>query len=180
MGRSRTRIPTASCTAAATAASTPVAPSSPMPRAPIRLAASSNSSTNETSMSAGMSALNGTATLDRLSARTVAVDGQRPVGQCLPEPPAVHGLLVALLHRRLAPAPDDRADHLRPRRERVDDAARGGDADPAPQTQDAEVRVHPHLDEDHAPGAHGVGRALAVAVEHLAAGQLVGALDDEL
>ena len=68
MGRSRTRIPTAWCTAAATAASTPVAPSSPMPRAPIRLAVSSYSSVNETSMSAGISALTGTATLDRFLA----------------------------------------------------------------------------------------------------------------
>lgn len=68
MGRSRTRTPTASCTAAATAASTPVAPSSPMPRAPIRLAVSSYSSVNETSMSAGMSAFTGTATLDRFLA----------------------------------------------------------------------------------------------------------------
>ena len=47
----------------------PTAPSSPMPRAPIGLACSSNSSTKPTSIAEGMSAFTGTATFDRFLAR---------------------------------------------------------------------------------------------------------------
>lgn len=70
IGTDLKRTPMASWTALAIAADTPQHPSSPIPRAPISLACSSNSSTKPTSIASwGTSAFTGTATLDRFLAR---------------------------------------------------------------------------------------------------------------
>src|SRR5207248_2753177 len=69
------------------------------------------------------------------------------------------------LHRCLAPFPDDSADHLASRGERIDDAPGRIPCDRATQTDDAEIAVDTDLDEDRAPRLHRVRRARAVQAD---------------
>ena len=131
IGSSRIRRPVAWNTASATAASTPVAPSSPMPLPPIGLACSSTSSMNADVDVGG----------------DVGVDRQRDAGQVLRQPAAQPAVLVAGLHRRLAPAPDDPADHLRASRARIDDPTDAVAARRRGAGGRSQLGVEPDLDE---------------------------------
>src|ERR1700733_10358130 len=75
----------------------------------------------------------------------VGVDGQRDPCQVLGQPAAVALVLAAGLHRRLAPAPDDAAEHLRARGARIDDPTDAVAADGTAQADDPKLGVEPDL-----------------------------------
>src|SRR6266536_4491754 len=158
------RLPVAWNTALATAAATPVAPSSPIPLAPSGLASMSTSSTKWIRMS-GMSAF---------------TDGD--ARQVLRQPAAEIRLMLARFHRGHAPAPDDPAGHLAASGPRVDDAAGAVAADhpPQPQPQEPELGIDRDLDEDGPEGADHTARAMTALLERRIARQRELALSHDL
>src|SRR5262249_28534751 len=91
----------------------------------------------------------------------VRADGHEVTGEVFREESPEMVVDPGVLEQRLPDAPGDAADHLTPRRLRVDDAARAVDSDRAPNARDAERLVDTHLDEHRAEAVHRVRVVLA-------------------